>query len=464
MRILSPRTLALLAAPLLIPAASATAQPAALEQQVMRRTLPNGLTVIVAENHAVPLATVEVVVRSGAITQEPDEQGVPHLFEHMLFRSFRSGMYENFGQAASQIDASYNGTTTAEAVTYYATVPSASTGTAIGLFAHLVIDPHFRDDDLTTERSVVFGEFNRDIADPRAQLRLAVERALWGNSYYRKNTLGDATSLLAANPDRLTKIYKRYYVPNNTAIVVTGDVAAPAVFAEIEKRFGGWKPGPDHAAAHPVPAIEPFAESHGIVVAGDVKDITIMMMWRGPSVVADSVDGYAADVVSEILNDPDSEFQHHLVDSGLFSHVSIDYLSLAHVGPITLTATTTMDKLDGALTALGFELGTIGGEHYFSDADLGFATKRRAVDTAMELETSDGMAQSLAFWWSVAGLDHYFGYVDNLDARSTAELRAYANRYITRRPFVIGVLAPEANASVIRAWLKQYIDMSMGPQ
>jgi predicted Zn-dependent peptidase len=236
------------------------------------------------------------------------------------------------------------------------------------------------------------------------------------------------------------------------------------VFAEIEKRFAGWKPGPEPAAANPVPAIEPFAESHGIVVAGDVKDITIMMMWRGPSVVADSVDGYAADVVSEILNDPDSEFQHHLVDSGLFSHVSIQYLSLAHVGPITLTATTTMDKLDGALTALGFELGTIGGQQYFSDADLGFATKRRAVDTAMQLETSDGMAQALAYWWSVAGLDHYFGYVDNLNARSTAELRAYANRYITRRPFVVGVLAPEANAPVIRAWLKQYIDMATVPQ
>ena len=460
MRLLSPRALAPLATALLIPAASAIAQRAALEQQVIRRTMPNGLTVVVAENHAVPLATVEVVVRTGAITQEPDEQGVPHLFEHMLFRSYRSGGYDNFGQAASQIDARYNGTTSAEAVTYYATVPTASAGDAVNLLAHLVIDPRFRKDDLTMEKSVVFGEFNRDIADPRAQLNIALERALWGASYYRKNTLGDMTSLLGATPDELTRIYKQYYVPNNTAIVVTGDVAAPAVIAEVEKRFADWKAGPDPATAHPVPAIAPFDSSSGIVVSGDVNDITIMMMWRGPSVVADSVDGYAADVVSEILNDPDSEFQHRLVDSGLFSHVSIDYLSLAHVGPIRLTATTTMAKLDAALTSLDVELGLIGNAGYFSDADLGFATKRRAVDAAMELETSEGMAQSLAYWWSVASLDHYFGYVDNLNARSTAELRAYANRYIVGRPFVVGVLAPQANTAVIRAWLKQFIEMS----
>lgn len=461
---LSLRALRLLAAALLVPATAATAQRAALESQVIRRTLPNGLTVVVAENHAVPLATVEVVVRTGAITQEPDEQGVPHLFEHMLFRSYRAGGYDNFGQAASQIDARYNGTTSAEAVTYYATVPAASAGSAVGLLAHLVIDPRFRDDDLKTERSVVFGEFNRDIADPRAQLNIALERALWGSSYYRKNTLGDMTSLLAATPNRLTTIYKRYYVPNNTAIIVTGDIAPAAIIAEVEKRFAGWKPGPDPAAAHPVPPIEPFEHPYGLVVSGDVKDITITMMWRGPRVVADSVDGYAADVVSEILNDPDSEFQHRLVDSGLFSHVSIEYLSLAHVGPITLTATTTMAQLDGALTALSTELGLTGSEGYFSAADVGYAAKRRAVDAAMELETSSGMAQSLAYWWSVASLDHYFGYVDNLNARSTAELRAYANRYIVQRPFAVGVLAPEADAGVIRGWLKQYIDMSMVPQ
>jgi zinc protease len=447
----------------LLPLASAGAQRATLEQRVVRRTLPNGLTVIVAENHAVPLATVEVVVRTGAITQQPDEQGVPHLFEHMLFRSYRANGL-SFRQAASRINAGYNGTTSEESVTYFATVPSASTADAVNLFAHLVINPHFRDDELQTERRVVFGEFNRDISDPRAELHTALERSLWGASFYRKNTLGDESSINAATPSRLTAIYKRYYVPNNAAIVVTGDVATPAVLAEVERRFADWKPGADPATAFPIPPIEPFEKTHGIVVNGDVKDITIMMMWRGPRVIADSVDGYAADVVSEILDDPDSEFQHRLVDSGLFSHVSIDYASLAHVGPITLVATTTRAKLDAALTALESQLGQIGNEGYFSDADIAYAAKRRAVDTAMELETSEGMAQSLSYWWAVTGLDHYFGYVDNLDARSTADLRAYVNRYIVQRPFEIGALVPVADAEVTRVWLKQYIDFATLPQ
>lgn len=464
MRLPSSRSLGVLAIPLLLAPASASAQRATLERQVVRRTLPNGLTVIVAENHAVPLATVEVVVRTGAFTQQPDEQGVPHLFEHMLFRSYRAGGARNFGEATSRINAGYNGTTSEESVNYFATVPAASIGDAVNLFAHLVINPHFRDDDLQTERRVVYGELDRDISDPRAQLRLALEQALWGTSFYRKNIAGDANSLNGATPKRLTAIYNRYYVPNNTAIVVTGDVAAPAVLAEVEKRFADWKPGADPAAAYPVPAIEPFEKTFGIVVNGDVNDITIMMMWRGPRVLADSVDGYAADVVSEILDDPDSQFQHRLVDSGLFSRVSIDYASLAHVGPITLTATTTRAKLDVALAELEAELARAGTEGYFSDDELAYAAKRRAVANAMQLETSEGMAQTLSYWWAVTGLDHYYGYIDNLDARSVADLRAYVNRYIVQRPFAMGALVPAADAEVTRAWMAQYIEFWTLPQ
>jgi zinc protease len=464
MRLLSFRVPGVVALPLLIAVTSAGAQRATLERQVTSRTLPNGLTVVVAENHAVPLATVEVVVRGGAITQERDEQGVPHLFEHMLFRSYRAGGVQNFGEAASRIDAGYNGTTSEESVTYYATVPAGAAADAVGLLAHLMIDPRFHKDDLQTERQVVFGEFNRDLSDARGQLHTAVERTLWGDSFYRKNTLGDATSLWAATPDRLTAIYRRYYVPNNAAVVVTGDVAAPAIFAEVEKRFAGWKPGPDPATAYPVPELTPLAQSKAMVLNGDVNDITVMLMWPGPRVIADSVDGYSADVVSEILDDQDSGFQQRLVDSGLFSHASIEYLSLAHTGPITFVGTTTRDKLDIALTALSRELSMIGDPDYFSESDLAFAKKRRAVDTAMELETSDGMAQSLSYWWAVTGLDHYYGYVDNLDARTTSDLHSYVMHYIVRRPFAMGALTPSADAKMAQAYLQQFVEFSAVPQ
>lgn len=460
MRTLSSPRAGLLAVPLLLLATRAEAQRATLERQIASRKLPNGLTIIVAENHAIPLATVEVVVRGGASTQAADEQGVPHLFEHMLFRSYRSGGAHSFGEAAARYNAAYNGTTSDEMVTYYATVPSPSTGDAVGLMANLVINPRFREDELKTERSVVMGEFGRRVSDLRGQLHREMERLLWGESFPRKNTIGEVMSLFAANPDRLTSIYHRYYVPNNAAIVVAGDVSTAAVFTEVEKRFADWKPGPDPGAAYPVPPMTPLDSTRVIVMSGDANDITLMMMWQGPRVTTDSIDGYSADVVSEIVNDPDSDFQHRLVDSGLFTSVSMGYQSLEHVGPITLVATTSKEKLDGALTALAVELPRMGSEGYFTDTDLAYAAKRRAVDTALGLETSDGMAETLAYWWAVTGLDHYYGYVDNLGARTTKDLRDYANRYIVGKPYIVGALTPAPDGEVIEQWLRQFVDFN----
>ncbi|HYS00202.1 MAG TPA: insulinase family protein, partial [Gemmatimonadales bacterium] len=67
----------------------ARAQQPPLARFIHRTTLDNGLDIVVAENHAVPLATVLVAVRNGAFTQEPDERGLAHLYEHVLFRSYK---------------------------------------------------------------------------------------------------------------------------------------------------------------------------------------------------------------------------------------------------------------------------------------------------------------------------------------------------------------------------------------
>ena len=96
----------------LAPASSLQAQRAELEKIIKRRVLPNGLEVIVVENHGVPLATVEINVRNGSFTQTPEYAGLAHMYEHMFFRANaeypRSELYLD---RASQLGAVFNGTT-----------------------------------------------------------------------------------------------------------------------------------------------------------------------------------------------------------------------------------------------------------------------------------------------------------------------------------------------------------------
>jgi len=95
-------------------------QRAELEKIIQRKLLPNGLEVIVVENHGVPLATIEFNVKNGSFTQTPEYEGLAHMYEHMFFKADQKFPEPNqFWDRASEIGAIFNGTTREENVNYY---------------------------------------------------------------------------------------------------------------------------------------------------------------------------------------------------------------------------------------------------------------------------------------------------------------------------------------------------------
>src|SRR5213595_2232632 len=142
---------------LLLPLCVSAALQSSLDSVVRRKTLPNGLEVIVVENQAVPLATALVAVHNGAFTQDSGEAGLAHLYEHLLFHSFR-GDPSAFGREASRLNGVYNGTTGDEVVTYFVMTPSKNIESGIGLLADLLRKARFSNGDLKDERPVVLDE------------------------------------------------------------------------------------------------------------------------------------------------------------------------------------------------------------------------------------------------------------------------------------------------------------------
>src|SRR5947207_3344398 len=130
-----------LVAPTLAALAGATApahaQDSSLARLIHRTRLENGLDVITVENDAVPLATVLVAVRNGAFTQDSADQGMAHLYEHLLFRSFGNGP-DAFAIEVTRLNGAYNGATSQEVVYYHLTVPSRNVEKGIKLIARLV--------------------------------------------------------------------------------------------------------------------------------------------------------------------------------------------------------------------------------------------------------------------------------------------------------------------------------------
>ena len=445
-RVLRGATLTVVTAALAFTAAPASAQRAELERIIHRRVLANGLEVIVVENHGVPIVTLELDVKNGAFTQTPEFAGLAHMYEHMFFRANRDNpLPDQYVERLSTLGAVYNGTTREENVNYFLSVSADSLAPALRLLAAGYKAPLFRQDELEREREVVLGEYDRQESNPFFRLTTELDRRLYPGNFSRKNTIGDRDILRSVTPEQMRFIQSTYYVPNNTVLIISGSVQVPRAFELAEREFGSIPRGADPFVAHPIPPIPALTGNSAVIVEEDVGAVTVFVQWQGPSVGADPAATYTADVFSDVLNDPGSGMQQRLVDSGLWHGVIVNYYTLNNVGPITISGQTSPTRLREALAALFAEIARFDTDGYFDPEDVEATKAQRAVSSSFDRERASGFAHTLGFWWSVASLEYYMGYVDNMAAQTVNDLRSYARRYIVNKPHVVGVLiAPAA--------------------
>lgn len=442
------------------PPAAAQGQRAELERTIRQRVLANGLEVIVVPSPGVPIATIELVVKNGAFTQPPEYAGLAHLFEHMFFKA--NDTYpepDEFLDRAAALGALFNATTREELVSYYLTVVSDSVEGGMRFLNAALRGAQFRRDELAREKQVVLGEYDRAESSPWFRLDETIGKRLWGSFWSRKNTIGDREVIQNVTPEQMRTIRDLYYVPNNSALILSGDVEPARMFALAEHVFGDWPRGRNPFEAAPVPAVPPLERNLGIIVEEDVNAVTVQIQWHGPSARRDEAATFAADVYSDILNQPTSRFQDRLVESGLWQGVLVNYYTLNHVGPITVSGQTTPDQLRAALAALHAELRATLEPGYFRPEELEAIKAHRAVTTAFGQERASENSHTIGFWWSVVGLDYYLRYIDEMAAQGPADLQRYARTYIVGKPHITGVMLPRGARAALRLTEAELADL-----
>ena len=418
---------------------------------IKRAVLRNGLEIIAVENHGIPIATVELNVRNGAFTQRPEYEGLAHMYEHMFFKaSKRYPNAEAFGQRAAELGARYNGTTQEERVNYYLSLPSDSVRGGMALIADAARGPLFLPEELAQEKEVVLGEYDRNEASPGFDITQKLSAALYPGNASRKNTIGNRDVLRTVTPEKMRFIQGRYYVPNNMALIVTGDVNPAAIFALADTLFGDWKRGEDPFVVDPVPPIPALAGASAIISEAEVGAVTVLIQWQGPSVRRDRASTYAADVFSDALNQKGSRFQRLLTDSGLWTAIGVNYYTLDQVGPITISGQTTPERLKEALAVLWREIEKLDDPGYFTPAELEAVKAQRGTETQFGIEKTSELTHTIGFWWAVADLDYFLGYVDNMARQTPADLQRYAAKFIVEKPSVTGVLISPADRARLR--------------
>lgn len=240
----------------LVPAI-AGAQAKKLSVPFVLDTLPNGLTLIVHEDHSTPVVTTNVWFHVGSVDEKPGRTGFAHLFEHLMFMGSKNAEYPQFDRLLEAAGANNNGSTTEDRTNYYESGPSSSLPLMIWLEADRMgwLLPTMDKPKVDLQRDVVKNERRQSYENQPYGLVADFEPKLMypATHPYSWPVIGSMADLSAASVDDVKAFFRQYYAPNNATLVVAGDVNAVEVKALVRKYFTEIPRGPNIERPAPTP-------------------------------------------------------------------------------------------------------------------------------------------------------------------------------------------------------------------
>lgn len=431
-----------LAASLLLLGMALWAQPR-LPKDYYWSKLDNGLEVVVIENHKVPLATIEIAVKNGAYTEGPKYSGLSHLFEHMFFKANRDYPdQEKFRKRKQELGAISQGTTDNERVNYFFTFHKDSLNAGLKFMNAAIRFPIYREEDMAKERPVVDGEFQRAESDPGFQLLFALNKKLWGDLVTRKNGIGDHNIINTATPEKMMVIKDKYYVPNNSLLVICGDVKHEDAFRQANAIFGSWPNGGfDPQTKYPIPDFPPLAKTDYFITESSIAQTPFIEMdWYGPDIRSDSAAMLAADVFSGILRLNSSKWHKVLINSGLATSADLSYQTYRYIGPIDLNITPDPKKLKDCYTELMKQLNMLADDDYFTDEQLTDAKQVLKRNKIRQEEKPSGLPHQLTYHWCSTSYEYYTDYFANCEKVTRTDIARYLKKFIIGKPYIAGII------------------------
>ncbi len=266
-----------------------------------KRTLANGLQVLVHEDHRCPIVAVNLWYHVGSKDEQPGRTGFAHLFEHLMFEG--SAHYDHgFFQPLQQAGAVLNGSTNTDRTNYWEVVPTGALELALWMesdrMGHLL--PALTEEKFRNQRDVVLNERRQNYENrPYGMAGMAIVGALFPPGHpYHWLTIGSPDDLRAASLDDVREFFRRHYHPANASLAFAGDVDTDAVLSLVEAYFGPLSPGP---AADGVAHDETTVRAARLVMEDAVELPRLYLTWVSPAMFAPG--DADLDLVADILGD-----------------------------------------------------------------------------------------------------------------------------------------------------------------
>jgi len=374
-----------------------------LNVPVVYYKLPNGLKVVISEDHIAPVVTVGVYYNVGFRVEPKGRTGFAHLFEHMMFQGSANVKKFEHAKYVEANGGSTNGHTDFDYTNYYETLPSNRLEMALWLEADRMRSLDISEENLKNQQNVVSEEVRVNVLNQPYQFFEWIE--LWKNAFTNWNNshngYGELNEINAATIEDVRSFFKTYYAPNNAVLTIVGDVDANEVKKMVEKQFGTLAKQP---APPRVDLSEPAQTKEKRVSQTD-KLANLPALATGYHIPAQSSPDFPAmALLAQILQGDDSSrwFQRLVKEKELTLDLTggLNYFGneFDYTGPMIMTTRTTYkpghtaDEVLKEMDAVLAELVTKG----VTEKELADAKVRYRSNFYSQLESSFGKAHLLS--------------------------------------------------------------------
>ena len=285
-----------------------------LPLSVAEKTLPNGLKVIVVPTGFPKLVSIQIPVQTGSRNEvEMGKTGFAHFFEHMMFRGTEKYPKDNYNNVLKSIGADHNAFTDNDMTVYHILASSPSLETLMQLESDRFMNLKYSEEDFKTEAGAILGEYNKSFSSPMEILFEKMQDTAYVVHPYKHTTIGFLKDIMDMPNqfDYSRQFFDRWYRPENTALIVVGDVKHEQVLTLAEKYYGGWKRGTYQGVIPPEPPQNQEKITH---VSWKSETLPILAIgYHGPAFSDTSYEMPAIDLFSQLVFSQNSDLYRQLV-------------------------------------------------------------------------------------------------------------------------------------------------------
>ncbi len=420
--------------------ASAASALAGLTDHVETETLPNGLKVLVLENHKAPVATLSIFYKVGSRNEQVGKTGISHLCEHLMFRGTKKLGPEQFSKIIQENGGTDNAFTTADYTDYFEIINARNLDVPIRLEADRMAN--FDPKGFDAEKAVVMEERRLRTEDNPEDALYEITKAQAYVEYpYHWPVIGWMSDIRHLTLKDALAYHAMYYSPRNAVVVAVGDFEAKRVLKQIAEAFGSIKNGPE---APPFTQTEQEQKGERRVTLKHAANLpALIVAYHVPNLRSPSA--YPIEIAGEVLGDGKSSrlYQDLVVNKQMVVDVSVGY-DMTSFGPQLFTVSAQMRpgvKTKDVLAEIEKQLAAlrdkpVGAEELQKAKNLEQAEFVFGQDSIFQEAMLLGVYQMLGDYHM---LDQYIPSIDKVTA---AGVRRVARKYFIKSNRTVGVLVP----------------------